>query len=364
MVNFRLVSSAEAPQTAEGSILFLPPRDIIPKDAFVDEELNAGAFNHPVVVTSCPSPKKIKHDSVVEIAIMTSFNNTLLKKYLAQKGIVCRYFEMRGGKGMKRDCSYVGVRRSYKISLRALAKYGNHNEEVDAYRLTAHATRAVNEAIGTWKEKCLKVEKKSEKAREKKLEKPKKEFEKEGGKLVAKKTGKTEGKETKKIPDTPKAKIAKSTLEITQKGKVVKVAKTKPSKNKAGDKLVGKKVGEPKEKEVKKSPVSPKPKPMKQSLKATEKKTVAKSTKETAPEGDIKNTKKSATNLGNEQAALSAVSKTNKAIPVKASTKQDTRKNTDNKIKKTKDALPRRKSSARIAAIEKRMKDLVMLDEL
>lgn len=69
-ITFRLVSAPEAPQIAGGTILFLPPREIIPDDTILDEELQAGAFNHPIVVIACP--KKINHDSVVEIAIVNN----------------------------------------------------------------------------------------------------------------------------------------------------------------------------------------------------------------------------------------------------------------------------------------------------
>jgi hypothetical protein len=105
---------------------------------------------------------------------MTSFNGTTIRAHLAKKGIstsngaeaaarggylrvvtaskphALGTLKLRHGKGMKRDCSYVGVRKTYKISLRGLALYGGPKEEVDAYRLTAHALKVL---VGEIKER-------------------------------------------------------------------------------------------------------------------------------------------------------------------------------------------------------------------
>ena len=57
---------------------------------------------------------------------------------------------------MKRDCSYVGIRKTYKIALGALALYGGQNEEVDTYRLTAHALKTLVGAIEERKRRGMK----------------------------------------------------------------------------------------------------------------------------------------------------------------------------------------------------------------
>jgi hypothetical protein len=68
---FRLLTAAEAPRVQEGTIMFLPPHDKIPKGLYTDPGMNLGAYNHPVVVLSCPS-KNLTLDSKVEIAIVRS----------------------------------------------------------------------------------------------------------------------------------------------------------------------------------------------------------------------------------------------------------------------------------------------------
>jgi hypothetical protein len=108
---------------------------------------------------------------------MTSFNGTSIRKHLAEKGIkkrtgveAAKYsgylrvatasepyalhtLKLRNGKGMKRDCSYVNIKKTYTIELRALALYGFGKEQVDAYCLTTHATKKLVEAILAEKEK-------------------------------------------------------------------------------------------------------------------------------------------------------------------------------------------------------------------
>ncbi|TVY51615.1 hypothetical protein LSUE1_G010148, partial [Lachnellula suecica] len=165
MTTFRLVAAAETPRVLAGTIMFLPPKNIVPKGAYTDPKLLDGAFNHPCAIVSCPSPKEITHTSHVEIAIMTSFHGSTVKAHLASKGIKTSsgalaaersghlrvvtaskplakdVLKLRDGKGMKRDSCYVGIRRTYSVELRVLALYGFGREEVDAYRLTAHALR-------------------------------------------------------------------------------------------------------------------------------------------------------------------------------------------------------------------------------
>lgn len=126
---------------------------------------------------------------------MTSFNGTSIKKHLAAKGIKKRTgaeaaafsgylrvataskpfaqdtLKLRNNKGMKRDCSYVNIKNTYTVELRALALYGSRKEEVDTYRLTAHATKKLIEAILEHKERKTKKGKGTQKALEKKSKK-------------------------------------------------------------------------------------------------------------------------------------------------------------------------------------------------
>lgn len=109
---FTFLSRAEAPRVKAGTIMFLPPRNKVPSKALTDPNLRIS----PVVILSCPEPKKISLNSQVKIAIvshtqayphsilffhskilrltkdkqMTSFNNTSIKKHMANKGIKFR----------------------------------------------------------------------------------------------------------------------------------------------------------------------------------------------------------------------------------------------------------------------------------
>ncbi|RDL31341.1 uncharacterized protein BP5553_09550 [Venustampulla echinocandica] len=172
MDKFEFLTAAQAPRIAPGTIMFLPPKDRVCNGAYTDPELHTGAYNHPVVIISCPEDQPMKHHSLVEVAIMTSFNGTSIRKHLAAKGIEIRTealaaqragylrvvttskphthdtLKLRNGKGMKRDCSYVGIRETYRVQLSALALYGSAKEEVDRYRLTGHATKRLVEAVG------------------------------------------------------------------------------------------------------------------------------------------------------------------------------------------------------------------------
>ena len=123
---------------------------------------------------------------------MTSFHGSTVKAHLAAKGIHTAsgtlaaersghlrvvtaskphakdVLKLRDGKGMKRDSCYVGIRRTYAVELRVLALYGFGREEVDAYRLTAHATKKLVESVrvrAKVKEKAKTKEKAKEKAK-------------------------------------------------------------------------------------------------------------------------------------------------------------------------------------------------------
>lgn len=114
---------------------------------------------------------------------MTSFHGTAIRKYAASKGVIANTgtmaakrfgylrvateskpyakdtLKLRNNKGMKRDFSYVNVKDSYKIELGALAQYGLR-ENLDAYRLTAQATKKLVEEMRL-KEKKVKRSAKS-----------------------------------------------------------------------------------------------------------------------------------------------------------------------------------------------------------
>ncbi|KAH6662505.1 hypothetical protein B0J14DRAFT_645313 [Halenospora varia] len=220
---FRFVTPAEAPEILSGTIMFLPPHDKLPQNTFTDPELLAGAYNHPVVVISCPSTKTIRHDSKVEIAIMTSFNSTPIRTHLrqsrnqafssgsiaAQKSGYLRVvtaskpyahdtLKLRNGKGMKRDCSYVGVRNTYMVGLGGLARYGGKGSEVGEYKLTAHALKVLVGRVeeergrrGRWEKKAGKEEKGKGKLGE-------------GGNVVK---GKEMKEKVKKVKKVKKAKV-------------------------------------------------------------------------------------------------------------------------------------------------------------
>jgi hypothetical protein len=67
---FRFINPKDVSRVKPGTIMFLPPHELMPKGTYTDPSLLAGAFNHPVVIVSCPSPTEIKPTSHVEIAIV------------------------------------------------------------------------------------------------------------------------------------------------------------------------------------------------------------------------------------------------------------------------------------------------------
>jgi hypothetical protein len=198
MSAFTCISPAEASLIKAGTVMFLPPCDLVPQKTYTDPNLHFGAFNHPIIILSCPEDESMTLDSKVKIAIvspsplflfffffrkkaehknkqMTSFNGTPIKKHLAAKGIKHKLgsvaaqrsgylrvvtaskpcakdtLKLRNGRGMKRDCSYVNVKEAYDVSLKALARYGFDREEVDKYRLTAHALKVLLGEIVRWR---------------------------------------------------------------------------------------------------------------------------------------------------------------------------------------------------------------------
>jgi hypothetical protein len=118
---------------------------------------------------------------------MTSFHGTAIKKHVAAKGVKLKTgalaaqrfgylrvatesrpfakdtLKLRNGKAMKRDFCYVNVKQSYVIELQALAQYG-FKESVDAYRLTAQATKKLINAVRS-KEKSKEKKMKGRKAK-------------------------------------------------------------------------------------------------------------------------------------------------------------------------------------------------------
>ena len=90
---FRFINSKDVSRVKPGTIMFLPPHELMPKGTYTDPSLLAGAFNHPVVIVSCPSPAEIKPTSHVEIAIvcisppiqsssLTQHTDDLLRRHL------------------------------------------------------------------------------------------------------------------------------------------------------------------------------------------------------------------------------------------------------------------------------------------
>lgn len=77
MNKFKVLQPADAPKILPGTVMFLPPREVVPKSVFTDPALLDGAFNHPVVIIDCP--KSTRCDSRVEFAIVSqnfhSINN-------------------------------------------------------------------------------------------------------------------------------------------------------------------------------------------------------------------------------------------------------------------------------------------------
>jgi len=69
MDNFKLITPIQASKVAPGTIMFLPPRNLIDTKVFTDSKLLDGGFNHPVVVISCPDV--VKYKSRVEISIVS-----------------------------------------------------------------------------------------------------------------------------------------------------------------------------------------------------------------------------------------------------------------------------------------------------
>jgi hypothetical protein len=65
------ISPGIFPQVSPGCIVWLPAKEHILPNAFIDRQLHANAFDHPAVILSVPIP--LKHDSIVEFAIVSSF---------------------------------------------------------------------------------------------------------------------------------------------------------------------------------------------------------------------------------------------------------------------------------------------------
>jgi len=75
---FKLLKAEEALKIIPGTVMFLPPREIIPRVAFTDPELLDGAFNHPVVIISCP--KRGLHTSRVEFVIVGQLLSSITER--------------------------------------------------------------------------------------------------------------------------------------------------------------------------------------------------------------------------------------------------------------------------------------------
>ena len=62
------ISLGNATKVSPGCIVWLPAKDRILPDAVVDRRLHPGAFNHPAIILSVPTP--LTHNSMVEIAVV------------------------------------------------------------------------------------------------------------------------------------------------------------------------------------------------------------------------------------------------------------------------------------------------------
>jgi hypothetical protein len=71
MSTFTFPKSLEVSLLRPGTIMLLPPKDLVPKAAYTDPKLHIGAFNHPIVILSCPTPKLLTLDVKVKVAIVS-----------------------------------------------------------------------------------------------------------------------------------------------------------------------------------------------------------------------------------------------------------------------------------------------------
>lgn len=71
-INSRYIPQGIIHKVSPGCIVWLPGKEDILPDVFVDKKLNHSTFNHPAVILSIPSP--LQHDSTVEIAVVSTLS--------------------------------------------------------------------------------------------------------------------------------------------------------------------------------------------------------------------------------------------------------------------------------------------------
>ncbi|KAF7884776.1 hypothetical protein EAF00_010594 [Botryotinia globosa] len=150
-----------------GTIVWLPSKEDIVHNAYVDPKLHVNAFDHPAVIVSMPNPAN--GFSVVEIAIMTSLGSRTLHetKKLGHRSLLFRVrttqlpsakvdITFKDGKGMKGKYSFVNCRESWRVQIGTLGFYARGRgvgagKEVDWLRLTTPSLEKLRASIGCGK---------------------------------------------------------------------------------------------------------------------------------------------------------------------------------------------------------------------
>ncbi|KAF7943048.1 hypothetical protein EAE96_010993 [Botrytis aclada] len=156
-----------------GTIVWLPAKQHIVQNAYVDPKLHINAFDHPAVIVSMPNPANAF--SVVEIAIMTTLGSRTLHqtKQLPHRPLLFRVrttqlpcakvdVTLRDGRGMRGKYSFVNCRESWRVQIGTLGFYKGGREgsvgtgtgnakEVDWLRLTSQSLEKLRASIGSGK---------------------------------------------------------------------------------------------------------------------------------------------------------------------------------------------------------------------
>ncbi|TEY87463.1 hypothetical protein BOTCAL_0002g00720 [Botryotinia calthae] len=150
-----------------GTVVWLPSKEDIVPNAFVDPQLHVNAFDHPAVIVSMPNPAS--GVSVVEIAIMTSLGSRTLHetKKLGHRSRLFRVrtaqlpsakvdITFRDGKGMKGKYSFVNCRESWRVQIGTLGFYargrgGGPGKDIEWLRLTTLSLEKLRASIGCGK---------------------------------------------------------------------------------------------------------------------------------------------------------------------------------------------------------------------
>ncbi|TGO82683.1 hypothetical protein BPOR_0778g00020 [Botrytis porri] len=161
------IQSQHIKEITPGTIVWLPSKEDIVHNAYVDPKLHVNAFDHPAVIVSMPNPAN--GFSVVEIAIMTSLGSRTLHetKKLGHRSFLFRVrttqlpsakvdITLKDGKGMKGKYSFVNCRESWRVQIGTLGFYTRGREvgagkEVDWLRLTTASLEKLRASIGSGK---------------------------------------------------------------------------------------------------------------------------------------------------------------------------------------------------------------------